>query len=67
MRDLLKVKDSSPVVLAMEPTFNAPKYFENQEIVYIGETKIDRPHGKGLCFFKNTHKIIYGDFHNGQL
>jgi hypothetical protein len=54
------VKNSSPVVLSSQPSFNSPKFFENPEIVYIGETKVDRPHGKGLCFFKNTHKIIYG-------
>jgi hypothetical protein len=51
----------------MDPTFNNPKFYENAEIVYLGETKVDRPHGKGLCFFKNTHKIIYGEFKNGQL
>lgn len=33
----------------------------------MGETKVERPHGKGVCFFKNSHKIIYGDFKNGQL
>lgn len=67
LKELLIVKNSSPAVLATEPTFNSPKFFENAEIVYIGETKIDRPHGRGLCFFKNTHKIIHGQFHNGQL
>lgn len=67
LKELLVVKNSSPLVLGMEPTFNTPKFFENGEIIYLGETKIDRPHGKGICFFKNTHKIIYGDFHNGQL
>ncbi len=67
LKDLLVVKNSSPVVLSSQATFNSPKFFENPEIVYIGETKVDRPHGKGLCFFKNTHKIIYGQFHNGQL
>ncbi len=61
------VKHSSPVVLNFDPTFNHPKFYENAEIIYIGETKVDRPNGKGMCFFKNTHKIIYGDFHNGQL
>lgn len=60
LKELLNVKKTSPVVLAVEPTFNMPKYYENQEIVYIGETKIDRPHGKGFCYYKNSQKIIYG-------
>ena len=67
LKELLTVKNSSPVVLGVEPTFNSPRFFENGEIVYLGETKVDRPHGKGMCFFKNTHKIIYGEFNNGQL
>lgn len=36
LKELLNVKKTSPVVLAVEPTFNMPKYYENQEIVYIG-------------------------------
>lgn len=67
LKELLVVKDSSPIVLGLDPTFNNPKFYENQEIIYLGETKVDRPHGKGICFFKNTHKIIYGQFVNGQL
>lgn len=63
----MNVKSSSPVVLAMEPKFNAPKFYENQDMIFIGETKIDRPHGKGLCYYKNSQKIIYGEFKNGQL
>ena len=36
LKELLIVKNSSPAVLAAEPTFNAPKFFENAEIVYMG-------------------------------
>lgn len=36
LKELLNVKSSSPVVLAMEPKFNAPKFYENQDIIYIG-------------------------------
>lgn len=30
LKELLNVKKTSPVVLATEPTFNLPKYYENQ-------------------------------------
>ena len=60
LKELLTVKPSSPVILSMEPKFNTPKFYENQDIIYIGETKIDRPHGKGLCYYKNSQKIIFG-------
>ena len=36
LKEVLIVKNSSPAVLAAEPTFNAPKFFENAEIVYMG-------------------------------
>ena len=36
LKELLTVKNSSPVVLSIEPTFNNPKFFQNDEIVYIG-------------------------------
>lgn len=67
LKELLVVKKSSPVVLGLDPKFNNPKFYENAEIIYLGETKVDRPHGQGICFFKNTHKIISGQFVNGQL
>lgn len=54
-------------MLTLEPTFSMPKFYETQDVVYIGETKVDRPHGKGLCYYKNSEKIIFGDFKNGQL
>jgi hypothetical protein len=28
---------------------------------------MDKPHGKGLCYYKNSEKIIFGDYKNGQL
>jgi hypothetical protein len=36
LKELLKVKPSSPVVLALEPTFTVPKFYETQDVVYIG-------------------------------
>ena len=36
LKELLVVKNSSPLVLGTEPTFNTPKFFENPEIIYIG-------------------------------
>lgn len=55
------------MVLSLEPTFNNPRFFENPEIVYLGEIKGARPHGRGLCYFRNTEKVIYGSFVAGQL
>lgn len=33
----------------------------------MGEEKGGTPHGKGMCFFKEAQKIIYGNFKNGKV
>ncbi|KAL4493618.1 hypothetical protein ABPG72_004111 [Tetrahymena utriculariae] len=42
-------------------------FYENQEIIYIGELQATLPHGKGLCYFRHTGKIYEGEFLQGKL
>jgi hypothetical protein len=67
VRELLVVKSSSPLVLHMEPMFAEPNLLENVDMVYIGETKAERPHGTGVAYYKSSKKVIYGSFHNGHI
>ena len=39
LKELLIVKNSSPAVLAAEPTFNAPKFFETRRSFIWGRPK----------------------------
>lgn len=61
------MKEASPLVLNYEPTFHQPTLLQNNELVYIGESKDKRPHGKGICFYHSGDKIVYGDFQNGKV
>ena len=54
-------------MLSTELTFSDPKFFENSEIIYIGEVKGNQPHGKGVIYYKSAQKIIYGEFINGHI
>lgn len=51
----------------MEPMFVEPNIVENVDMVYIGETKGERPHGTGVAYYKSSKKVIYGSFHNGHI
>lgn len=67
VKDLLVVKSSSPLVLHLSPMFREPRFVENVDMVYIGEVKGDRPQGVGVAFYKNSQKVIYGNFHGGHI
>ena len=32
----------------------------------MGESKDGEPHGKGMCYFKEADKIIFGNFNEGK-
>ena len=63
---MLVVKNTSPVVLHFEPSFEKPELLESPEYIYIGETKQNRPWGKGTLYSKSGNKMIVGTFINGK-
>ena len=67
LKELLVVKNSSPVVLNQEPTFIQPTYLENDKYIYLGESRGGGPEGKGICYYKDAQKIIFGKFDSGEV
>jgi len=56
----LSLNDLAKDLKDKESTYKG--FYENQDLIYIGELEANIPHGKGLAFFRQSGKIYEGEY-----